>query len=111
MKLTDKIVYKINDELKFIAIEQILFCKSADGCTHIVMTGGKNIFTSKPLKELNAILPEEHFCRIHHTTIVNLSHILGYQIDDQPVVELSDGSLHPVSKRKKAALLSKFTKL
>ncbi len=111
MQLNEKLAYSVNNEIQFIPVEHILFCKSVKGYTHIMTLNGKNIFTPKTLKELDRILPENHFCRIHHSTIVNINHINGYNDNEIPIVELKDGSKHQVSKRKKTALFSKFTKL
>lgn len=111
MKLTENIGYKINNEIKFLTLNEILYCKSSNDCTFLKTIEGKNIISNKTLKDLMKLLPEESFCRIHHSTIVNISYIKSYSKSEKAVLVLIDGSEHQVSKRKKSNLFDKITRI
>ena len=59
------------------------------------------ITVSKTLKEIEEILPVDHFFRIHHSHIINLHFIKKYVKGNGGYIELQDGTLLDVSRRKK----------
>ena len=61
----------------------------------------------KKLKEINLLLPEEHFFRIHNSFIINLNKIKEFLRSDGYVV-LEDNHKIPVSRQRKSDFLEKF---
>lgn len=65
-----------------LRIREILYCK-ADGVTTDIylLRNGKieKVIASRTLKDLEAELPESHFCRTHHSYLVNLQQIIRYE--------------------------------
>jgi two-component system LytT family response regulator len=59
------------------------------------------ITVSKTLKEIEEILPVDHFFRIHHSHIINLNFVKKYVKGNGGHIELQDGTLLDVSRRKK----------
>lgn len=65
-----------------LRIREILYCK-ADGVTTdiFLLRNGKieKVIASRTLKDLEAELPESHFCRTHHSFLVNMQHIQRFE--------------------------------
>ena len=98
-------------ETRFVFPEEIMYCKSDGNYTAIHLDNGKTLLASKGLKEIENILPEKLFSRIHHSHMVNLLYTKRLIQDIEDKVEMQDGALLEISRRKKPQFLARFTKL
>ncbi|MGE5353593.1 MAG: LytR/AlgR family response regulator transcription factor [Acidobacteriota bacterium] len=60
---------------EIIKVSSIVYITANDGYTHIHSTEGKKILIRRLMKEWEALLPEDQFIRIHHSTIINLDYM------------------------------------
>lgn len=90
--------------------DEILYI-SADGAYTNIHLNSRKISIAKSLKEVERNLDTARFCRIHHSTVVNLEHITRFSKYDDNVVEMSDGKLLSLSKSRKKEFLDHFTKV
>lgn len=99
----------INTDGKLIFLEQfeILFVESDGNYCSIHTTNNKKIVVTKKLKEINLLLPEEHFFRIHNSFIINLNKIKEFLKSDGYVI-IENNHKIPVSRQRKSDLLEKF---
>ena len=105
--------------INFVTIDDILFCKAEGNYSiiHFYEKGGQDIVT-RTLKELDELLSEFNFCRIHRSYLINLDHIKEYRrinhssdIDgDGGCVIMGNEMKIPVSRDKRKTLLSRFSK-
>jgi len=70
----DTLFILINSQLRFIKISDILSIESSGDYTEIFLKNDKGL-TSKPMREWEERLPQNHFIRIHSTSIVNLNYV------------------------------------
>jgi two-component system, LytTR family, response regulator len=91
--------------LQFITLNAIIYLEASANYTHIFMVDGKKYTASRTMKEFEDILPQETFLRIHHSYIINKNFAEKYIKGDGGQVELSNGTILDVSKRKKAEFL------
>lgn len=99
-----------DNEIIIQPLENILFCE-ADSCyTTLHLVDKKKITVAKTLKEFEGILPESDFCRIHHSTLVNMDHIIKYVKGEGGYVMISEGYHLNVSRRKKDNFLQMLSK-
>ncbi|MFL0139376.1 LytTR family DNA-binding domain-containing protein, partial [Tenacibaculum maritimum] len=62
-----KIILSTDGKLIFLDDSEIIFVESDGNYCSIYTTNGKKIVVTKKLKEINSLLPEEHFFRIHNS--------------------------------------------
>ena len=72
----DCLFLKLNNSYDFLRIDTILTINSADDYSEIHTKDGNKKLVYKKMQEWEDRLPEQHFCRIHRSTIVNISEIL-----------------------------------
>lgn len=86
---------------EFFDVGDILYCE-ADGnyCTVYFTGGGKRVVT-RSLKDMEELLEDAPFCRIHHGVLVNLNQVKRYLKSDGGSVEMTNGVSLPVSRGKK----------
>ncbi|MGI9552009.1 MAG: LytR/AlgR family response regulator transcription factor [Aurantibacter sp.] len=94
-----------DNEIIMQPIEEIIYCEADSSYTTLFLTTGKKITVAKTLKEFENILPELDFCRIHHSTLVNLSHVVKYVKGEGGYVIISNDKHLNVSRRKKENFL------
>ena len=102
-----KITINTDGKLIFLKPEEILFIESDGNYSTIYTLENKKIVVTKKLKEVNTLLPEDVFFRIHNSYIINLKKVKEYFKTDGYVL-LENNHKIPVSRQKKAAFLDKF---
>lgn len=102
-----KIKISIDGKLMFLEADEIMYCKSDGNYTKIYLTGNNRLFVTKKLKEVQVLLPETCFFRVHNSYIVNLRKVREYLKTDSYVV-LIDNTKIPVSRNKKSKFLDQL---
>lgn len=106
-----KIVLSEADGLHIIEIDNIIRCESDSCYTKFFLTDKKEIIVSKTLKEYDEMLSEFNFIRPHKSHLINLKYIKNILKLDGLIIEMTDGSQVPVSRRKRDQILDMFTHL
>lgn len=99
-----KITLNTDGKLVFLSCDQILYAESDGNYSTIFLTDGHKIVLTKKLKEVNEILPEETFFRVHNSYIINLNKIKEFLKTDGYVILESNHKI-PVSRQKKSDFL------
>ena len=99
-----KITINTDGKLLFLNSEDILYAESDGNYSTIFLADGQKILLTKKLKEVNALLPESSFFRIHNSYIINLNKIKEFLKTDGYVVLESNHKI-PVSRQKKSDFL------
>ena len=94
--------------LEFIELEQIIYCQSDSNYTHLIFTNNKKMLVSKTLKDIEAMLPQKSFFRVHNSFIVNLKYIRRYLKADGGYLIMSNDDKVKVSRTKKESLFEMF---
>lgn len=91
--------------IRFVDIEKIVRLKADSNYTHIILTTGESITSSKTLKDYEDILVQAGFFRVHNTHLINLAFVEKYVKGIGGTVIMSDGASIDVSRQKKKELL------
>jgi len=103
-----KIALPNRDGYEFAQLNDILYC-SADGAyTKVIFSNKHALLISRTLGDIEEMLPQEIFCRIHHSTIVNINAVTHYIRTDGGYVLMNNGGKLMVSKARKEFLLEKL---
>lgn len=102
-----KITINTDGKLIFLNVDDILFVESDGNYSTIVTKDGQKILITKKLKEVNDILPEHYFFRIHNSYIINLNKIKEFIKNDGYVVMESNHKI-PVARQRKSDFLDKL---
>ncbi|MGC1472057.1 MAG: LytTR family DNA-binding domain-containing protein [Psychroserpens sp.] len=102
-----KITINTDGKLIFLDIDDILYVESDGNYSTIVTNKQQNIVITKKLKEVNAILPEHYFFRIHNSFIINLTKIKEF-IKSEGYVIMESNHKIPVARQRKSDFLEKL---
>lgn len=103
----EKLAINCNDEIRFIAYVDILYCKSNSNYTTIFRRDGSTFLCCKTLKDIESKLPSTQFVRIHQSYLVNLQYVTALK-KQAAELEVNDRITLPVSRSYKAGLYRMF---
>ena len=103
-----KVVIPTMDGLEFVELSSIIRCESDGSYTSIFIQNRGRLLIAKSIKEVERILDNNSFFRIHNSHIVNLNYIQKYRKGKSGSIELTDGTIIPVSRNKKTDFLGKI---
>jgi two-component system LytT family response regulator len=106
-----RIMLRTSDKLHLIAFHDIIRCEAQRNYSTFHLSSGKKITVCSPLKDYEDLLLKNGFFRIHKSHIVNLDFVETYLRADGGQIRLSEGTMLPVSDRKKASLLKIFSSI
>ena len=94
--------------LEFIPVEEIIYCEADNNYTYIHKSCGNSILLSKTLKEVEGMLSNHSFFRIHQSFLINMKHLRRYIRGQGGFVVISNKKELPVSRSKKDDLMDSF---
>ncbi|MGB0175983.1 MAG: LytR/AlgR family response regulator transcription factor [Owenweeksia sp.] len=86
--------------------DQVLYCKANGSYTMVALEEGGSILVSKTLKNLESYLPQNGFFRVHRSYIININKVKKLLKKDGGFVEVTDGTLVPVSENYREDILN-----
>jgi two-component system LytT family response regulator len=110
-KQMKKIALKTANHIYILNISDILFCKSDGNYTEFHCADGKKAMVSKSIGEYEEMLGDYNFIRVHHSYLINLTHVVRFDKNDGGSVIIKNGESIPVSGRKRDVLIDAFNKL
>jgi two-component system, LytTR family, response regulator len=93
------------EKVHMINIDDIIRCESQGAYTIFHLKQKEQLLATKNLKEFEDLLEPYNFVRVHHSHLINFSHLREYVKKDGGYAIMIDKSEVPVSFRKKNALL------
>lgn len=104
----DKIALPYQNGVAFVSLTEILYCESDDNYTKFYLPDGQSYLVTKPLKEVQELLEERGFLRIHRQYLINLAHIKKFVKGEGSYVIMTNGQSIPVSRLHKERLVEHF---
>jgi two-component system, LytTR family, response regulator len=101
----DKIAISTSEGIEFIPIKNIVHIESKSNYSKIFLTDNKSIMVTKILKDFEEMLLPYNFYRVHNSHLINLNYIQKYIRSQGGHVQLQDGTLIDISRRKKEEFL------
>lgn len=95
------------DGYDFVAVGEIVYCKAEGAYSHLFLPQ-KRLVLSKPLGEVEQLLPHTLFERVHHSILVNLQHVAGLRKSEGLSIVMDNGDVLPLAKGKKDALMARM---
>ena len=89
------------DGTELISHDDILYIQSINYYTNIVLNDGREIISTKILKEYEGLLKDFNFFRIHNSYIINLKYLKGVVAKETYFAKLSNDIQISISRRRK----------
>lgn len=103
-----KIAMPTMEGLQMIAVDTIISCEADSNYTILKLKDRKKIIVSRTLKEIEELLEEHSFARVHRCYLANLNEVEKYVKGEGGYLVMSDGTTIDVARNKKEVLLKKL---
>ena len=94
--------------LEFVPVDSIISCSSSNNYTEFLLKDKKKLLVSRTLKEVEDMLAEHSFLRVHNSHVVNLNAITRYVKGEGGYLVMTDASSVDVSRSRKELLMQKL---
>jgi two-component system LytT family response regulator len=101
----NKVSLPLSGKTVFVNADDIIYCKSDGNYSEIFLKEGQKEMLSKKLKEVEQLINNTNFFRVHNSYLVNINYIKEFIKSDGQYLVLEQGASIPVSRSKKSALL------
>lgn len=102
----EKMIVPTMDGYHFIKIPSIVHIEGSGNYSTFYLDNGESLMASKHLKFYEEILPVDMFFRVHQSHLVNIRYIKKISTAEGLQVELEEGSLLPLARRRKDDLMN-----
>lgn len=109
--LSKKIALNTAESILVYNIDEIIRCESQRNYTQFFFKTGKPVLVSTTLGVYDNLLKEHEFIRVHHSHLINLSHLKKFVKTDGGYAIMTDDSNVPVAQRKRDHLLKLLSSL
>jgi two-component system LytT family response regulator len=110
-KQLNRVAISSADGLMMLKPEQIVRCESESNYSKIFLENKQKIVVAKTLKELEDVLSEYQFYRVHQSHLVNLVHVASFSRNDGGYVLMTDGAHITIARNRKNGFLEQFSKI
>ena len=107
LNANEKIPLPTQQGVSFIKVDDIIRCEADGNYTKIISVDNKYL-VCKTLKDLEVLLSDMDFHRVHHSHLISLKHINMYHRGKGGFVIMSNGDHVDVSRSRKSAFLENF---
>lgn len=98
--------------LNMVQPEEIVHCAAVSNYTRIFLSNDKTpVVVSKSLREVEDILGDAHFYRVHNSHLVNIAHVRRYVRGDGGFAVMSNGEEIAIARNRKDGFMERFARL
>jgi two-component system LytT family response regulator len=110
-QVPDTIALPTKDGLSFASVNDIIYCIADGSYTRLFLADKSNMLLSKTLGDVDELLSEYNFFRIHHSSLINLKQVKKYIRGEGGEVIMSNGHNLMVARTRKTDFLNVFMRL
>lgn len=107
-QLPDTVALPTTEGLTFVSVNDIVCCMADGSYTRMFMLDKSEILLSKTLGDVDELLGEYNFFRIHHSSLINLKQVKRYIKGEGGEVVMSNGQTLQVARTRKNDFLNVF---
>jgi two-component system LytT family response regulator len=108
-KALEKLSLPSAEGLTILKVAEIIRLESEGSHTLFYTQEGEKVMVTQNLKSYDELLPEDKFCRVHQSHLVNIDFVRKYIKEDGGYAMMTDGQKIPISRRKKDHFLGLLT--
>ena len=106
--VVNKIAIPTIEGLQMVPVESIIRCEADRNYTNLFLKNKGKITASRNLKDLEEMLEDYSFVRVHHSYVVNLNEVEKYIKGEGGYLIMSDKTTVDVSRSRKEILLKRL---
>ena len=101
-----KIALNNGNKIEIVTIKDIIRCEADSNYCKIFLNDDRDLYLSKTLKDVEQMLSDHHFLRVHNKHLVNAQHVQNYLKVDGGILTMSDGCEIQVTRYSKKEVIN-----
>ncbi len=93
--------------VSFIEMNNIIYVEAMNNYSKLFLTNKETFTISKTLKDVQGVLEESHFLRVHRQYIINLNRVTQFNRNESILI-LDNGAHLPIARNQKERLVEKY---
>ena len=93
--------------VSFVDLKDIIYGEASNNYTKLILTEGRHFLISKTLKDVQEVLEEDSFLRVHRQYVINLNHVKHFN-RNEGLLTMDNGEHVPVARNQKEKLVEKY---
>jgi len=93
--------------ISFVDIADIVYVEASGNYASLILTDKRKLLVSKTLKDIQDVLEEQNFLRIHRQYIINLNQVKHFN-RNEGLLTMTTSDVLPVSRSQKDALIGHY---
>lgn len=93
--------------ISFIDLDEIIYVEASNNYSKLILTERRNFLISKTLKDVQEVLEEEHFLRVHRQYVINLNHVKQFN-RNEGILIMANGDNIPIARNQKERLVERY---
>lgn len=93
--------------ISFVSLSDIMFVEASNNYSRIIQTDGSSCLLSKTLKDVQELLEQSHFLRIHRQYIVNLNHVKHFN-RNEGILTMDGNTQLPIVRNRYDHFMDKY---
>lgn len=106
----ERIALNVENEIIFIDTKDVMYCKAKGSESLIHTVSGKILVSSQSIGQLEDVLKNEDFFRVHNSFLINFKYIIKYVKGRGGLIVMQDGTKIEVATRRKDEFLFSLKK-
>lgn len=106
-EIATKIAIPGQNGISFIELNEIVFVEASNNYSKLILTDKRIFLISKTLKDVQYVLEESHFLRVHRQYIINLNHVKQFNRNESILI-MDNGEHLPIARNQKERLIEKY---
>lgn len=107
-QLSERLTFPTQEGYFIVSVGEIVHCAADGNYSSIYLANGSELVICRKIGQLEAILPPDHFMRVHHSHLVNMLFLKKYLHKDGGQLLMANGRFVPVSRRRKPEVMQRF---
>lgn len=93
--------------VSFIDLKEIIYVEASNNYSKLFLNDGTQFLVSKTLKDVQEVLEEEHFLRVHRQYIINLNQVKSLN-RNEGLLTMTNGNQLPIARNQKERLVERY---
>ncbi len=102
-----KIAIPGQNGVSFVDLNEIVYAEASNNYSKLFLTDGRQFVISKTLKDVQEVLEEEHFLRVHRQYVINLNHVKSLN-RNEGLLTMDNGDHLPIARAQKERLVERY---
>lgn len=103
----DKIAVPYQNGIIFLPLAEILYCEADNNYTQVIATQSRHFLLMRTLREVQQVLEDRNFMRIHRQYLINLDQIKLFVKGEGQYLVMTNGKSIPVARQQKEKLIQR----